>query len=1090
MSFSSAIINDNLVNAENQIPHASEDHISSELGNVDRDDQHPAETIQESHEALGNPRQTFEDGSGAAISTTTGQDQLLRPENQDPPSGEFSRPSSTLFQHQHPSLSALSTADEDISLSQRVHTVPGAGLPTHNEASFNFETSVHEHHLQSSGERHHHHTSLRHHRNDDLPHAAPANRQPRPNENIHGHSPIQFGSVPQSYDTSVRHDIHTSPSFSSVTNHSSANTDRVGLHLQGDNASYGQPHSVTQAVYDSRNSHETETTSLRYAGLQQQPVQYADRSDHSSANTDRVGLHLQGDNASYGQPHSVTQAVYDSRNSHETETTSLRYAGLQQQPVQYADSSDQARAYVSHAQAHPQDVAQAMQNSYASLESDDAARRYAVFQQNPAQHANRNATQTFPISENAWFHHQYQRDYPVSAQAYPTSPHDIQQAFIPTQAHPVQSHDIMRTESSPQQYLPEPLRLQLITGEWITIAALQHDSPVPAQCWPIDQSHASAAPTLSEQLKPPAQFPEQAPTLPEYVGTHAINQNHQSTPSSGIDPGDIPDDVSDSTEDDTHTLNSSQRDKVALYHRQLVRHHSEDDPVDFSRRNVVDTMCILWPISIVLPDVTKRTKVSTVHELLQHYLKHYSSYISNITTDLKRKEGPELQLAIRTTVNSMYLVRNEFNIEVIQLALMLYITDRIRDTRLSAKIQMIKHLSNEAMWTPSDELDDLWEDVLRLHESPMTKQLQAQSQGSDIWSSPGVTTFSPHHLQYTETWSNFFRSVLHILCYQPKEFIKRHFERAMVTFEDPSWKQLPGQHVREFNSFFKHKLSLLSQAAVLDGLVVDEVLPKRLAMVTSYKNRLLQSKREACLRSLKRKTYTHDHPELDLDYAGNTLENLTLLDFMILSSVAWREEDAPEHKDVSKPYERTPHERTRKPGNETPYGKRGSQPLQTRPVNKSTFEKRTTGQRPRSAAAAVTTDASSLPDIATLQSDTVGRINTGSTYMLVKDRYLSPVYKFGCTQCSNCKKPHWHDQPCDRSQNANSVMANSKRHSDATAPMIAKMNSSTFHRLTQRYQGGKDGQPPSERERTAIMDKDKTKGQKPHGNSTRESHAA
>ena len=50
--------------------------------------------------------------------------------------------------------------------------------------------------------------------------------------------------------------------------------------------------------------------------------------------------------------------------------------------------------------------------------------------------------------------------------------------------------------------------------------------------------------------------------------------------------------------------------------------------------------------------------------------------------------------------------------------------------------------------------------------------------------------------------------------------------------------------------------------------------------------------------------------------------------------------------------------------------------------------------------------------------------------------------------------------------------------------MIAKMNSSTFHRLTQRDQGGKDGQPPSERERAAIMDKDKTKSQKPHGNST------
>ena len=111
-----------------------------------------------------------------------------------------------------------------------------------------------------------------------------------------------------------------------------------------------------------------------------------------------MGQYLQGDNASYGQPQDITQAVSNSRNSLESEAASLRYAGLQQQPVQYADRNDQAAngAYVSH--AHPQDVAQAMQNSYASLESDDAARCYAVFQQNPAQYANRNATQAFPIS--------------------------------------------------------------------------------------------------------------------------------------------------------------------------------------------------------------------------------------------------------------------------------------------------------------------------------------------------------------------------------------------------------------------------------------------------------------------------------------------------------------------------------------------------------------------------------------------------------------------------------------------------------------------------------------------------------------------
>ena len=114
-----------------------------------------------------------------------------------------------------------------------------------------------------------------------------------------------------------------------------------------------------------------------------------------------MGQYLQGDNASYGQPQDITQAVSNSRNSLESEAASRRYAGLQQQPVQYADRNDQAGAYVSH--AHPQDVAQAMQNSYASLESDDAARRYAVFKQNPAQYANQSATQAFPISEMPGF---------------------------------------------------------------------------------------------------------------------------------------------------------------------------------------------------------------------------------------------------------------------------------------------------------------------------------------------------------------------------------------------------------------------------------------------------------------------------------------------------------------------------------------------------------------------------------------------------------------------------------------------------------------------------------------------------------------
>ena len=129
-------------------------------------------------------------------------------------------------------------------------------------------------------------------------------------------------------------------------------------------------------------------------------------------------------------------------------------------------------------------------------------------------------------------------------------------------------------------------------------------------------------------------------------------------------------------------------------------------------------MCVLWPIPFILESATRRTKVSTIHELLQHYTKHYSSYITGVTNDLKRKEGPELQPAICTTINSRYLVRNEYPLEVIQLALLLHITDKIRDTRLltrlSAKIQMIKHLANEAMWTPEQDLQKLWEDGIHL----------------------------------------------------------------------------------------------------------------------------------------------------------------------------------------------------------------------------------------------------------------------------------------------------------------------------------------------------------------------------------------
>ena len=67
-------------------------------------------------------------------------------------------------------------------------------------------------------------------------------------------------------------------------------------------------------------------------------------------------------------------------------------------------------------------------------------------------------------------------------------------------------------------------------------------------------------------------------------------------------------------------------------------------------------------------------------------------------------------------------------------------------------------------------------------------------------------------------------------------------------------------------------------------------------------------------------------------------------------------------------------------------------------------------------------------------------------------------------------------------------MPKNQRHSEATPQMIADTNSSSFHRLTQRYQGGKDGQPPSEKERTAIIEK-QSKGKTSNAGS-REAKAA
>ena len=370
-----------------------------------------------------------------------------------------------------------------------------------------------------------------------------------------------------------------------------------------------------------------------------------------------------------------------------------------------------------------------------------------------------------------------------------------------------------------------------------------------------------------------SQPPQLSPTQQNGVTPDAPS----TTTGSSIDPGgdwDNFDEPIEITPEDTHTRSLSQREQVHTYNKQLVHQQSIGDSVDFSRQNVLETMCNLWPLSVILETATRRNKIFTVHELLHYYGKHHSSYITSLNQSLRRKEGPELQLAIRTTVNPMYLVRNEYPIEVIQLTMLLHITDRVRDTRFSAKLKMLRHLSNEAMWTSPEDLEELWADISRLHESPMACQLHAQAQGQGIWSSPGVFTFSPHHPRFTETWAAFYKSCLHdiVLCYQPTESMTRHFERALAAFEEKRWRQSPQQSVREFNADFNSQLSTLRQAANLDGLNVLEVVPKDVVLVSTYKDRLLKTKRDACLQSLKQKTYTVDHPHLDLDYGAGRME--------------------------------------------------------------------------------------------------------------------------------------------------------------------------------------------------------------------------
>ena len=168
--------------------------------------------------------------------------------------------------------------------------------------------------------------------------------------------------------------------------------------------------------------------------------------------------------------------------------------------------------------------------------------------------------------------------------------------------------------------LPEPVRLQLITGEWITVSAVTATacgSSVPAQYWPIDSAPsggssvhasvtASAIPVLVHSIQPrPAPSPG-------------------ATSGSGIGPcgsWGLSDSDSKVTEA-THPLPPSQRQQAADYNKQLVRHCQQlvGDAVAYSHQSAVLTMRTLWPLSIIIEAATRRTTVSvtagTVHELL------------------------------------------------------------------------------------------------------------------------------------------------------------------------------------------------------------------------------------------------------------------------------------------------------------------------------------------------------------------------------------------------------------------------------------------------------------------------------------------
>ena len=221
---------------------------------------------------------------------------------------------------------------------------------------------------------------------------------------------------------------------------------------------------------------------------------------------------------------------------------------------------------------------------------------------------------------------------------------------------------------------PNLMWARLQSGEWITVTATpipqNYASPMTAPCWSVP---------ISLEDEPLRQIPQAARP------THQSDRrgNAQGRPfrggntetRSGIDPGESG--MREGAVDVIqlhHTLTLEQRNKMKIFNRQLLQAQEDDEPIDFTGQNVFETMPFLWCLQAIMETATRRTRISTIIELLAHFQKYSASSLSQINNDLKRKTGAELLSAIKTSLNSFDQIRNEYPMETVQISILLYIS--------------------------------------------------------------------------------------------------------------------------------------------------------------------------------------------------------------------------------------------------------------------------------------------------------------------------------------------------------------------------------------------------------------------------------